>query len=314
MRPRFKLLIISTLIIVSLIIIIIFSLPSRSLNKTSAQLQIVTTLFPLADIAQNIGGEEVTVLRLLKPGLDAHTYEPSPLDFQKINQADIFIYTGPFMEPWAEKIIQSLNNPELLVINASEGVNFLDATGELNTESDHQGLDPHVWLDLGNLEVMAKNIGEGIKLKLSSEEEAIAVRQNDYLSQIRELDEHYQSELANCRHRQFIYSGHYAFAYLSQRYNLSYQSLYGLSPDAEPSAAQVIEFINKIKEAEVNYIFFEELLNPRLTDTLKKETGITPLALNDAHNLKADELAAGKSLLAVFQDNLATLKLGLECY
>jgi len=82
--------------------------PKSKIN--SEKLTIVATIFPLYDFAKNIGQDKVEVSLLLPPGIEAHSFEPKPSDIVKINEPDLFIYTGKFMEPWAEDIIKGVTN------------------------------------------------------------------------------------------------------------------------------------------------------------------------------------------------------------
>jgi zinc transport system substrate-binding protein len=86
------------------------------------KLSIVATLFPLYDFAREIVGDKATVTLLLPPGVEAHSFEPKPGDMITINNAGIFLYTGKYMEPWVEKILQAADNKKLIVIDTSKGV------------------------------------------------------------------------------------------------------------------------------------------------------------------------------------------------
>lgn len=116
----------------------------------SGKLQIITTLFPQYDFARQIAGDLAEVTLLLPPGTEAHTYEPSPADIIKIQKADVFIYTGKYMERWAEGIIGGLDQTKTHVLDVSEGVSLVEEAEEPgHTEEDsaahtHQ-LDPHIW-------------------------------------------------------------------------------------------------------------------------------------------------------------------------
>ena len=91
-------------------IILVFSLVIIGISKTNNQSQseekikIIATLFPQYDFAKQIGGDKVEVSLLLTPGTETHTYEPTPQDIINVNKADLYIYTGKYMEPWSDKI------------------------------------------------------------------------------------------------------------------------------------------------------------------------------------------------------------------
>jgi zinc transport system substrate-binding protein len=315
------------LLLVTLVVIIVNRNDKNLKDDSSEKLKVVTTLFPLYDIAKNIGGESAEVSLLLDPGIEAHSFEPTPSDMVKISQADIFIYTGEFMETWAEDVLRAIKNPKLLVIDTSHSVNFIEDEDHHDDhdedehhhddhdedEHHHEGVDPHIWLDFDNLKAMVNNINDGLKEKMPIKQEEFEFRAANYIDRLTILDGLYRQGLANCEQKSIIYSGHYAFAYLAHRYNLGYSSAYGLSPNAEPSAATLVSLAKQLKSSNASYIFHEELLSPRIAETLERETGVKLLSLNTAHNLSRQDLDDGKTLFTVFEDNLNNLKLGLNC-
>ena len=104
-------------------------------NLDEDKLLIVTTLFPQYDFARQIAGDKAEVVLLLSPGVESHDFEPTPSDIILINKADLFIYTGDEMEPWVAGILDSIDNPELKVLDVSEGVELI--CEEENHEHNH---------------------------------------------------------------------------------------------------------------------------------------------------------------------------------
>lgn len=96
---------------------------------------IVTTLFPQYDFARQLVKDKAEVVLLLSPGVEAHDFEPTPSDIILINKADLFIYTGDDMEPWVTRILDSIDNDELTILNVSEGVETI--CEEENREHNH---------------------------------------------------------------------------------------------------------------------------------------------------------------------------------
>ena len=128
------------------------------------KLKVITTLFPLYDMAKNIGADKADVSLLLPPGVEAHSFEPKPSDIVKINEADVFVYTGKFMEPWAEDVIKGAANKNLIVVDASRGTKMIP--GVFHDADEPAGsLDPHIWLDFDNAKIMVKNILQAFQLK-----------------------------------------------------------------------------------------------------------------------------------------------------
>lgn len=150
------------------IIVIVASVKSRRPAESPAggvrKLNVVTTLFPLYDMARSIGAGKAEVSLLMPPGVEPHSFEPKPSDMARINEADIFVYTGRFMEPWAEDIIKSVSNKNLAVVDAGLGVKLAKGMGRGHAGSA-TAPDPHIWLDFDNAEVMAANIGAALENK-----------------------------------------------------------------------------------------------------------------------------------------------------
>jgi zinc transport system substrate-binding protein len=134
-----------------------------------------------------------------------------------------------------------------------------------------------------------------------------------YKGKLQKLDDRYRGELSQCAKRIFLHGGHFAFGYLANRYRLRYESAYAVSANAEPSPAKIAQLIRQIKKNDLHYIYTEELVEPRIADTLSRETGATVLKLHGAHNISKEDLAAGATFLSLMEQNLKNLKIGLQC-
>jgi len=324
------------LFIVGIIVIIGFGIFAVSnitqKSKTdSEKITVVTTLFPMYDFAKNIGQDKVDVTLLLPPGVEAHAYEPKPSDITKINEADIFVYTGEFMEPWAHDIIEGANkNAE--IVDASAGIELMkeegeehehEHEGEANHEEagqhedehghHHGGVDPHIWLDFENAKIMAKNIADA--LEKADPQNTIFYQNNlkAYQAKLATLDQNYRNTLTTCKTKTIIYGGHYAFGYMAKRYGLNYVATQGFSPDSEPTAKDLISLTEQIKKDNIGFIFYEELTSPKIAETLSRETSAKMLLLNGAHNLAKEDYEAGATYISLMEGNLKNLAEGLNC-
>jgi zinc transport system substrate-binding protein len=134
-----------------------------------------------------------------------------------------------------------------------------------------------------------------------------------YKARLRELDEKFRKGLASCDTRLFVHGGHYAFNYLARRYNLSYVSVYGFSPDAEPSPRHLADIVHEMRLHHIKYVFYEELLQPRMAETIAQETGARLLPLNGGHNVTKEELRNGVTFISLLDRDLDNLKVGLQC-
>ncbi len=284
----------------------------RSAGGGHRKVRVITTLFPLYDMARKIGGEKATVSLLLPPGVEAHSFEPTPGNIVKINEADIFIYTGKFMEPWAERVIKGVADKNLIVVDASRGTKMIP--GIFHDKDEPSGsLDPHIWLDFDNVRIMAENILEAFTAKDGADKSFYERKADDYEDKLARLDSAYRTGLAACKKKEIIYAGHYAFGYLASRYGLKYLAAQGVSPDAEPTAKDLGRLVEQIKHDKIKYIFYEELASPKIAETIAGETGAKLLMLNAAHNVAKDQFEKGVSFYDILRNDLDNLKIGLEC-
>ncbi|RII25362.1 MAG: zinc-binding protein [Geobacter sp.] len=283
------------------------------------KVQVVTTLFPLYDFARVVGGDRVEVSLLVPPGVEPHSFEPKPEDMVRINRAGMFVYTNPYMEPWVAGLLKGIDRRLLTVVDASRGITFLPA-GDHDDEHDvnegghhHAGMDPHVWLSISNARKMVENIAAALEVKDPPNAGFYRKNAAAYDQKLAELDRKFQEGLANCGTRQFFHGGHYAFGYLADRYGLQYVSAYAISADAEPRPRKLTAMIDQIRRSGTKYIFYEELISPRVAETISRETGATLLKLNGIHNLSRDELHGGATYFSLMEQNLADLRTGLQC-
>ena len=309
-----NIIIFGTVIVIFMTVVAVF-IRLASVQKPDVRrdkLIVVTTLFPLYDMTKNIGGNKADVLLLLPPGAEAHTFEPKPSDIVKINEADIFIYTGMFMEPWAADIIKSVKNKKLIVVDASKGVKMIPAVFH-DADEPVGSMDPHIWLDFDNAKVMVGSIKQAFISKDNRNADFYSQNALTYNNQLTQLDNEYRTSLSGCQTKEIIYAGHYAFGYLAKRYGLKYLAAQGVSPDSEPTAKDLIKLINQINKDKIKYVFYEELTSPKIAETIAGETHAKILMLNAAHNLSKEQFESGTSYFEILKSDLDNLNAGLVC-
>ncbi|GAB4482949.1 MAG: metal ABC transporter substrate-binding protein [Thermodesulfovibrionales bacterium] len=269
--------------------------------RRAGRLQVVATIFPLAEFARNIAGDRADVFLLLPAGVEPHAYEPTPRDMTRVREADLFLSVGSTMEPWAAGLLKDRrqDRPSIAAGSAVKG--------------NPGAVDPHLWLDFSYAEQMLAAVLDGfIRLDPSS---ADFYRRNAdaYRGKLRDLDARFRSALSGCRKKTIVSGGHAAFGHLARRYGLGYVTAYGQSPNADPSPRELARISALIRKDGLKFIFHEELLEPRISRTLAQETGAELLLLHAGHNLSREELDSGATFIGIMQQNLANLEKGLEC-
>jgi zinc transport system substrate-binding protein len=285
---------------------------------TAAPLRVVSTLFPWFDFARAISQGQAEVTLLLPPGVEAHTYAPTPRDLRRIEQADVFIYSGPEMEPWVPELLAGLKLQHTRVIDVSASMHLHDAAARPAVGKDHRhpgsGLDPHFWLDPELAGQAVEVIAEGLAGQAPGQAKSLRGQAEVLRQELKRLDAEIARGLRRCQGREVICAGHSAFAYFARRYHLGLRAAYpGYSPNAEPSPRALAELVTVIRKQGVKAVFYEELIDPRVARVLAEETGVLMLPLHGAHNLSAADRDRGRTYLQIMRENLRQLQAGLGC-
>jgi zinc transport system substrate-binding protein len=221
------------------------------------------------------------------------------------------------MEPWAESILKGIDRQNLQVVNAGQGVSYMKASAE--DEHDHEGhaslggMDPHIWLDFYNAGLIVNNMLAGFVAADPVNTQFYRNNAAQLNIRLANLDQSYKNGLSSCATRVFLHGGHYTFGYLARRYGLKYRSLSGVSSESEPSASRMAAMVRQIRSSGVRYLFAEELLSTRLSDTLAAEAGVAVLMLHGAHNLGRDDFLRGVGFIELMEQNLKNIQKGLAC-
>lgn len=287
------------------------ALPSK---EDDAKLQIVTTLFPQYDFARQLCGDRAEITLLLPPGVESHSYEPTPADMIKINEADLFIYTGQYMEPWAEQIIEGLTSDDVTVVDASQGIQ-LDASHEEDEDGDghDHAYDPHIWTSPVLAQQMVANIADALCEEDPEGEEIYRQREDDYQKQLQELDEKFSAIINEASRKEIVFAGRFAFHYFAERYGLTYVAAFAsCSHEGEPSAKTIAQMIDIIRQEHIPVVFYEELTDPKVARSISEETGCEMLLLHSCHNVSKQDFDNGVTYLSLMEQNAENLKKGLN--
>ncbi|MDF2656421.1 MAG: transporter substrate-binding protein [Bacillota bacterium] len=300
--------------------------PTASLAKSDKP-QIIATLFPQFDFARQIAGDKADVTLLLPPGVESHSYEPTPSDITKIHKGDVFLYTGENMEAWSHKLVLSLEDSgsECLIVDVSKGVPLV-RTEDIEKEHDHEGeeadhhdedhshiYDPHIWTDPQLAKIMVSNILEGLCSADPENAEFYKANASAYMKQLDALDLEFKNIADNGKRREIIFGSRFAFYYFAQRYDLDYESAFdSCSAETEPSARRVASLIDEIREKNLPAVFYAELEEPKTARAISAETGAKLLMLHSCHNVTKDEWQDGATYLSLMKQNAENLKEGLN--
>lgn len=257
------------------------------------RLKVVTTFYPMYDFACKIGGDKVKVTNLVPPGAEPHDWEPTAADIAAVNDCDVFVYCDGVDSEWAKKILSSLNE-DIVVARASDGI-LIDIPG-----------DYHFWLSPQHAVHQFGTIRDALRAADNANAEYYRTNCDQFIDQLFTLDEEYKTALQPFTGETIVVA-HESFGYLCQAYGLEQAAIEGLSPDSEPDPARVAEIIDLVRSKNISTIFFEELVSPRVAETIARETGAKTALLNPLEGLTEEQLKAGEDYFSIMRENLATL-------
>ena len=299
-----------------LILVLVLLSACQTTVQVEDKPQIMVSLFPQYDIIRQIAQDKVDVELFLPAGSEPHSYEPSASTLMKIVEADLFVYSSDELEPWVKRLVEGNASESLIVLDASNGITLLEADhGHEGEDEDEEELafDPHYWLDPQNMIIMSESIRDAL-IEIDPENEAFYIENaNSYIASLKELDSNWQDLFDRAQLNQIIYGGHFAFGYLSHRFGLEILSPYsGYAPDAEPSAQALAGLMDVLAEKEINVIFYEELIDPRVARIIAEQAKVKIEVLHGAHNLNAEEMQAAWTYVSIMEDNIEKLKEALR--
>jgi len=275
-------------------------------REDTEKLQVATSFYPLYFFAQEIGGDRAEVFTVTPAGAEPHEYEPTALDISRIYGSDFLVVNGNGLEPWLQNIRKNLGAHETQIIIAGEGLALR------NFSEEEDVVDPHVWLSPRLASEMATKIKEEFIVQ-DPEHAAVYEANAEILNgKLEALDEEYSVELSECSQKSII-TAHAAFGYLAVEYGLAQVAVTGISPDIEPSQQKLAKIVDFARQHDIQYIFFETLVSPKLAEVLAREVGAKILVLNPLEGLTLKEIRAGKNYFTEMKANLENLKIALEC-
>ena len=278
------------------------------------RLRVLTSFYPMYDFACKIGGDCIDVTNMVPSGTEPHDWEPSTNDLKNLEKADVFIYNGADMEPWADDLLVSRSD----VVEASENVELRTTDGEHEHAHEHEDadhhhgdFDPHVWLDPENAKIEMEAIRDALCAADPENSTVFQSNYEKYAAELDALDAEFREKLAPLPNRTIVVA-HEAFGYLCDAYGLTQVGIEGLSPDSEPDPGRMAEVIDFVREHSISTIFFEELVSPKVAEAIASETGAQAKMLSPLEGLSDEQAAAGADYFSVMHDNLAALMEALK--
>ena len=282
------------------------------------EVQVATAFYPLQYVAQRVAGDLATVENLTQPGTEPHDLELTVAETAAISGADLVVHEMDFQPGIDDAIAQNATGK---VIDAAATVGlepFADVghehpaeghTDEASEEHDHGDLDPHFWQDPLRMAELADAVAAELGGIDPGHADAYDANADELRADLESLDASYARALASCERTTVVVS-HDAFGYLG-KYGLRMEPIAGLSPDAEPTPADLARLQDLIRDQGISTVFSERLVSPRLSQTLADDLGIATAVLDPVEGL-SDE-TADEDYLSLMRENLRALERANGC-
>jgi zinc transport system substrate-binding protein len=296
-------------LLLSLFTFVLF-MTQREGSAVSQVPRITVSTFALYDIVKHIGGDEIKVEMVIPFGVEVHSFEPTPKTIIEIQKSQLFFYSGADLEPWISNLAQGQNLRDM-----SKHVHLqAPEEGEENDPDHHHdaAVDPHYWLDLGNMQILAKEIASQLGTIDPQNSTLYRQRAEAYTRQLAALDETYAKRLKHCAVRTVILH-HNILGYVAARYNFRVEPLTGLSPDALADAKTMTTLSKSIKEKGIKVLFFEAFVSDRMMQSLAGENGVKLDYLEPLANITALQAEQDMSYVEGMESNLDKLSHAMRC-
>ncbi|MCC7129047.1 MAG: hypothetical protein B6D39_02725 [Anaerolineae bacterium UTCFX2] len=254
------------------------------------RLQVVTSTTIIGDVVQQVGGDGLDLTVLMPVGADPHTFEPRPRDIAAISDADLIFLNGLGLE---EALAPSLEaNATGRVVHVSDGIDVLDfnpagsaglnAGGADSDDEVHAHGDPHTWMDPNNVKVWVENIQSALAAADPDNSDTYRSNADSYLAELTALDEWARAETSRVPpERRKLVTDHASLAYFARRYGFEQAGLIvaSLSADASPSAQDLAQLEDTLRNLHIPAVFVSTTVNPALAQQIAKDTGTQVVAL-----------------------------------
>lgn len=253
---------------------------------------VMVSIYALEFLASEIAGEDAQVVNVVPQGAEPHDFELTPRDVLAMDAAEVTVTVSgfqPAVDAAAEEISHALDLAPRLELRTRSGV-----------------LDPHFWLDPKRMITSAGALTEALVEADPAQEAAYLQRHEQVKSTLTQLDEAFREGLAQCTYDSFV-TGHAAFGYLAEAYELNEISVAGIDPDTEPSPAALAATREEIRSLGLPIVFAEPG-ETKIAEVLAAELGIDAGVLNPLETVAPDQ-----DYLTVMYDNLDALRGGLQC-
>ena len=272
-------------------------------------LRVVATDFPCYDLARQVLGSDASLTLLIRPGMDTHTYEPTPADAKAVYEADVLIYIGGTSDAWVEDMLADA--PGVAAVRMMDSVQPLE---EAHAEHGHEDIsyDEHIWTSPVNMRAMLSSVEEALCAADPDGASTYRANAEAYDAQLVQLDQTFRDIVSEAARTELIFADRFPFLYFAREYGLSYVSAFsGCSEEAQPSVQAVAALIDAVEQDGVPVIYVIEMSTGDVARAVAEQTGAEIVEMHSCQSVTGEEFEAGETYLSLMTRNVEALRKGL---
>ena len=250
---------------------------------------VFATMPALWDFVRQVAGDHMDVIDLVPVGEHGHDWHPEPGTVEQLDRADGFVYMREFAS-WQDDAADQLADEDVLVIEASEGIEFFDSPAEDD--------DEHWWMDPVECQQGIDNIADGLATLDPGHADDYEANAATYNEQLADLHQDFQAIVDRASVNEIVIGTHDSFQWWHRRYDIDVYSPVGTSPDDAASPQDVQEVEELIEAHGIEHVLYDVGEPARLAQSLAEETGadILPLSPVETQIDGAPELDTGLTM------------------
>jgi zinc transport system substrate-binding protein len=270
-----RVIIVLIILLITTSIIYYINSQKNSEKLNDGKIGVGVSIGPEVEFVKAVGGDKVDVTLMMPPSADPHSYEPLPNQLSQVSNAKMYAEIGTSLE-FETNYMDNIKaaNPNMLIVNTSKGINLIPNSAE----SEANTVDPHVWVDPKNAEIMVNNIYDGLVEVDPGDKEYFTKNRDNYIQQIKELDSN-TTKLLKSKNGSYILIYHPSFGYYAKDYNMT--QIGAMINDEEPSPQRIAMMIDIAKKYNIKTLYSEPQYNLNFMESIASQAGARVVTVND---------------------------------
>ncbi len=307
-----------------ILILALFALSAcapKDAAETKSGISIVSTVFPSYDFARQItAGTDANITLLLQPGEEVHSFDPTSQDIIRIQNADLFLYVGGENDTWVNGVLAGLDKSvntfrmmDYVTLYEEELVAGMQPESATEAAGETKEWDEHVWTAPVNAIAIVKAMTEELVSIDPANAKTYQANSDAYVAQLEALDQSFRDVVDASARKTVVFADRFPVRYFVEEFGLSYYAAFpGCSAETEASAATIASLIDHVKSENIPVVFYIEMSNQQMADTVAEATGATPMLFHTCHNVTKAEFESGATYLSLMKNNVLALKAALN--